>query len=273
MINENINKFSNVICPKCHSKTYIKDKMLKCERNHSYDISSEGYINLLPPHKCGSIPGDNKEMVCARHLFLSKGYYLPLADALIDIMKTISPKILIDVGCGEGYYTNKIAESINAQVYGIDISKYALASAAKANKNVGYCVESLHSLMFNDGIADALMCCFCPIDENEFSRVLKKNGKLIIVQPGKNHLYGLKSILYKNPYENEIDNKSLDGFTLLRERQISFNIDINSSDDIWNLFTMTPYFWKTSKDDSEKLKNINKLSTPIEFIIKTYNRL
>ena len=77
------NKFSKIICPICRNKLKSVSNMLKCKNNHSYDISSDGYINLLPPHKNGYIPGDNKEMVRARRNFLNGDYYLPLRFLLI----------------------------------------------------------------------------------------------------------------------------------------------------------------------------------------------
>ena len=33
---------------------------------------------------------------------------------------------------------------------------------------------------------------------------------------------------------------------------------------------MTPYFWKTSKSDSEKLEKLQKLTTPLEFELAVF---
>ncbi len=268
----NTNKFLNIICPICGHKLKPVSNMLKCKNNHSYDISDEGYVNLLPPHKNGNIPGDSKEMVRARRNFLNKDYYLPLANELISIIKDISPDILIDIGCGEGYYTNKIEQNTNTEIYGIDISKFALALAAKTNKNINYCTASLHSLVFNDNIADALLCCFCAYDEKEFARILKPKGNFILVTPGSKHLFGLKSILYDEPYENPDDNNDIAGFSLDYEKRLTYDIRIESAEDIWNLFSMTPYYWKTPKSGTEKLKGVSYLYTPVEFIIHVFKK-
>ena len=158
-------------------------------------------------------------------------------------------------------------------VIGIDISKFALASASKSDKASDYCVSSLHSLPLQDSTADMVVCCFCAHDAKEFSRILKKNAKFILVGPGKRHLFGLKSILYQNPYENPENEEALEGFALLTTETVSYNIDITGKDNIWNLFSMTPYFWKTSKDAAEKLKTISTLNTDIEFNISTYAKL
>lgn len=266
-------EFKHIICPKCNERLQKDSNMLKCKNGHSYDIASQGYVNLLPPHKSGEIPGDSKEMINARRNFLSKGYYLPLADRLCKIIKELHPDIIADIGCGEGYYTSKIRSATDSYTIGIDISKFALSAASKTDRQTDYCAASLHALPIADNSANVLLCCFCAYDENEFARVLKNGGKFILVTPGKRHLFGLKSVLYDEPYENAEQTPELNGFALENTQSIKYNINIADSDDIWNLFSMTPYFWTTKKSGAEKLKELTQLSTEVEFNIQTYTRL
>lgn len=89
-------------------------------------------------------------MVRARTEFLNKGYYAPLANKLAEIIKEFEPSILIDAGCGEGYYTEQIAHQLeNGHVYGLDISKDALLDASKRCKTATFAVASTSSMPFN----------------------------------------------------------------------------------------------------------------------------
>lgn len=269
-MNIEADKFSGIICPKCSKILQMYGNCLKCENGHSYDISSKGYVNLLPPHKKGTVPGDNKEMVQARRAFLNKDYYKLLAHELSCIVNKIAPKVLADIGCGEGYYTSKLIQGNECKILGFDISKFALAYAAKAYKNAAFYVANLHSLPLENEYCDAILCCFCAYDEIEFARILKNNGKFVLVTPGKRHLFGLKSVLYESPYENDTE-ISLSKFELCDTHEVSYEIDV-PKEDIWNLFSMTPYYWKTSKEDSKKLNNIDTLHTEVDFIIRIFQK-
>lgn len=269
-MNIETDKFLGVMCPKCLNNLHVESNCLTCDNGHTYDISSRGYVNLLPPHKQGAVPGDNKEMVQARRAFLNKDYYKPLADKLAEVISQMSPSVIADVGCGEGYYTGRISNIPDCKIIGFDISKYALAYAAKAYKKASFCVANLHNLPLKDEYCDVILCCFCAYDVTEFARILRNNGKFVLVTPGKKHLFGLKSILYEEPYENDTEIE-LAKFELCDTYKIKYELNI-LHEDIWNLFSMTPYYWKTSKENSEKLKNIDTLYTEADFIIRVFQK-
>ncbi len=50
-------------------------------------------------------------------------------------------------------------------------------------------------------------------------------------------------------------------------------ITLTTQDDICNLFKMTPYYYKTSAKDQEKLNGIDKLDVETEFMILTYKKV
>ena len=104
-----------LICPVCKSKLEQEGTRFVCKNGHSFDLSSQGYLHLLPSNRMhAKIPGDNKQMVQARRDFLRKGYYEPVSQAvdqaLLRYCRTLSGKKgglqLLDAGCGEGYYTH-----------------------------------------------------------------------------------------------------------------------------------------------------------------------
>ena len=102
------------ICPICGGPLEHGEKRLFCARGHSFDISSEGYVHLLPPNRMNSkIPGDSAAMAAARTAFLNRGFYAPLRSALAEEIFSLFPgggETVLDCGCGEGYYTAGIYE-------------------------------------------------------------------------------------------------------------------------------------------------------------------
>ena len=276
-----MNNFDLVMlkCPVCGAKMYQKnEKTLSCEgaRVHSYDISASGYVNLAPPRQCGG--GDNKDAVRARTAFLDLDYYLPIANKTTEILKKFVSvdKKVIDAGCGEGYYTSKIAENVFFAI-GFDISKAAVEAAAKRAKrekiyNTAFMVASVYELPVFDFSAGAIVNVFAPCVELEYTRVLDDNGILLVVHAGKNHLMGLKQQIYDNIYENDERADLPKNMELLAEETLSYEISVKGNQNIKNLFAMTPYYWRTSLDDAKKLDNLEELQTQIDIIFSIFKK-
>lgn len=271
------------LCPVCKEKLKKLNNTLHCCNGHCFDIAKKGYVNLLTT--AGRNPknaGDNPEMVKARTEFLDKGYYLPLAEKTAEIMsglvKGIEKPVIIDSGCGEGFYTCVYAEKIpQAQFCGIDISKNAVAHCMTrvhmgGIHNCEFAVASSFELPFRKGFADCIVCTFAPVANDEYALKLKKGGKLVVVSPSPRHLFELKSLLYEKPYENKPNVYGLNKFRLADETVFEYTKHLSSAEDIWNLFTMTPYFYKTSKEASEKLKSVQELDVTCGFVIQTYEK-
>ena len=122
------------------------------------------------------------------------------------------------------------------------------------------CIETKYGSINNN---------FIPINEKEFQRVLKSNGYYFRVLPGKYHLLELKEFLYDEVRLNTPKVEELEGFELLKEEIIKDTIELNNKE-INDLFTMTPYYYKTSYEAKERLKNLSYLKTKIEFVIRIY---
>ena len=266
------------ICPVCKEKLCVQNKSLVCSNNHTFDIAKSGYVNLLLSKQAGkNVHGDNKLMVRARRDFLSKGYYSRLLTGLSETVKRYFKNscTILDAGCGEGYYTNGVyeflaAENSDVNIYGVDISKTALEYAAKKCKDVKYAVDSIFNIPAANESCDILMTLFAPFCREEFERVLKKDGILIMVIPSERHLWGLKQAVYDTPYLNDVKDYDIKGFKLLERKKITYEMIIDNNQDIQNLFSMTPYYYKTGKKEQERLANLKNLKTEAEFEILTY---
>ena len=271
------------ICPVCGRELRIGEKSYVCPENHTFDISSEGYVNLLPVNKKHSrMPGDSKSMVNARRRFLEGGYYVIFREALGNLAVSFAGSgakcAVIDAGCGEGYYTSGIKNfldnaNIDCDVAGIDISKFAIKAAAKHHKNIGFAVASAFSMPFKDGAASLLTDVFAPIVPQEFKRVLRSGGHMILAVPGERHLYGLKEAVYDEPYENEIKETSYEGFRQIDRVRVEGNMELDGNEMISDLFAMTPYFWKTPERYSARVGELSQLETEIQFDFLIYEKL
>ncbi len=265
------------ICPVCNSPLLEQENKYSCENNHCFDKAKQGYVNLLMSQQSSQKRhGDDKLMVKSRRDFLDKGYYEKLCDEICLTVNKIKNDncVLFDIGCGEGYYTSAVKSKCNLNsVFGIDISKNALQYASKLDKSIKYAVASAFQLPFSSKSADMLLNIFAPCAYEEFERVLKDDGFLIKAVPLSEHLWELKKAIYNEPYKNKPEIKNDELFTLVESKELKYNITLQASEDIYNLFTMTPYYYKTSKEDAEKLLKLEKLTTTVHFNIEIYKKV
>lgn len=266
------------ICPICKSKLNIDGKTYRCENNHSFDIAKQGYVNLLPVNKKHSDnPGDSKDMVLSRRTFLESGNYNCFAEKLIEIVNAIfinSQKIsILDCGCGEGYYDGFLDKlKFDYDLYGFDISKEAVRFASAKYKNGNFAVGSCFNMPVESDYFDLAINIFAPMVESETARVLKKGGYLIYAVPGKNHLMGLKNLLYENTYENEEKHTEYNGFEFIGRETVKSEITLDGEMGV-NLFKMTPYYFKTELGAEEKIRKSGGFTTEIHFDFLVYRKI
>lgn len=255
-------------------------KSLLCSgsRRHCYDAAASGYVNLAPEHRAG---GDSREAVRARSAFLRRGYYRPVADAIAALADAYAVPadgaarvLFCDAGCGEGYYTEQLAAY--GAVCGFDLSRAAVEAGAKAAGRAGidafYAVAGLYRLPLVDGSVDFMLNHFAPCAEEEFCRVLRPGGVLVVGAAGPAHLLGLKRAVYDTPVRNELRADLPQGMDLLERRTVRADIRLEGQADIAALFAMTPYYYRTSEADRAKLAALDVLETEIEVELSVYRR-
>lgn len=271
-----------LICPICKRSVeiiYENSGRMQCRgpRTHSYDFSSGGYINLGAPTQSGG--GDSKQAVRARSEFLNTGLYAPIAEAICAALKEYLPQnaLVVDAGCGEGYYSTQIAEQ-GFCIAGFDLSKFAADAASKRAKGMGlenalFGVASVFSLPIADGAADAVVNIFAPCAEREYSRVLKSGGILFVVSAAENHLLGLKKAIYDETHKNDRRADIPTEMKKIAKRRVEYTATVNGNANVKSLFAMTPYYWKTSQKDMLKLEKIDRLETEIDVNIELYQKI
>lgn len=254
-----------LICPKCKEALFLKGKSFICKNNHCYDLARQGYANLSLKQKAS---GDNKEMVKARTEFLEKNYYDFMRQKVKEILQQIHPEVLVDIGCGEGYYT-KVFSQTAISTYGIDLSKEAILHASRMDKNTQYFVSSIFELPFSNDSVDAITSLFTPIPLKEVLRVLKPGGSFIVVGPGPDHLYELKEAIYPSVRKNELPLVKLEGLKLENSQTIKEKVKV---EDLVDLFDMTPYKYKSPIGTREKLAEMEPIEITFEFFISTFRK-
>jgi len=265
------------VCPVCGGPLQLHQsgKSYACQNQHSFDLAKEGYLNLLPvQYKHSKEPGDSKQMMIARREFLEAGFYEPMAKAvamMIDANKTKSQGLrLLDLGCGEGYYSRKIALCCNISeqivMHGIDIAKFAVAAAAKKQPNARFIVASSNRLPYPDQYFDFVLRVFAPSDDNELKRVLKSSGRLLTVTPGPRHLWQLKEFIYAEVKEHAPESPVPQGFERLAAQRISYKITPNPRQRM-ALLQMTPFAWRANEIVQKSLFSVSELEIETDFIL------
>ena len=269
------------LCPICRQPLRREETRYVCPNRHSYDIAAAGYVHLLPANQKHSLaPGDDKRMASARNRFLNGGWYQPLREAIARIVVEQLPEggTFFDSGCGEGYYTAGVKAALDAagrhaQLGGIDISKFSLRWAAKRERSIEFAVASAYHLPLPDQSVDFLLNCFSPLARSEFQRVVRPGGCFLYVVPGPRHLWELKQAVYDTPYENPEQTIPYDGFSYLRVERVERRVCLPDSQTIQDLFGMTPYLWKTSRQGMERLYALDHLEVQTAFHLHLFRRV
>ncbi len=252
-------------CPICHEPLIHEGRTFKCKNNHSFDQARQGYVNLSRKRKAS---GDNALMVKARTAFLEAGLYDFLRQTVLQTLQTLHPDTYLDLGCGQGYYTHEFSKTAK-EAYGIDLSVPAISHAAGQDKKTQYIVGSIYDLPFANKSIDVATSIFTPIPAREAARVLKDDGYLLTVTPGKMHHYELKEQLYPQVRLNP-PLEPVEGFELVDQQEIRQVLHV---DDVMALLEMTPYFYKTPKAGIEKIQSLkNGLDVTFDFVLSLWRK-
>ena len=263
-----------LICPLCAQGLTRQENRFACPAGHSFDIARQGYVHLLPVQNKRSLtPGDTREQVLSRRTFLEAGFYAPIARALIEEAKALGIRgEILDVGCGEGYYSAALAEALGLPLTGLDISKEAVRCAAAKYKNARWLCASAAHIPVPAGSAALLTSLFAITLPEEFSRVLGEDGYFFQVLAAQDHLLGLKGIIYPELKFKEKDTvPELPGFTLVKSRPIRFSFTVEG-EQVRNLFSMTPHVFRIGKEGAQRLAETRTLSDTASCVLNVYRK-
>ena len=251
-------------CPICQEKLTLVESSLKCYNRHSFDLAKFGYVNLVPQIKQSA--NYDKENFQNRQQILETGFYHAILEAVSDLLaNSETSTTVLDIGCGEGFYSRKLQESHpDKTFYAFDISKDSVQIAAKSEPNwaVNWFVGDLARLPIRDASMDILLDIFSPANYGEFRRVLSKDGILIKVIPTENHLKEIRQKVQDQLTNKDYSNQDIkehfqEHFTILSNQTASLTKTI-TADQLQALLSMTPLLFHVdqTKIDWSQLKEI-----------------
>ena len=251
-------------CPICQENLTLVENSLKCNNRHSFDLAKFGYVNLAPQIKQSA--NYDKENFQNRQQILEAGFYQAILEAVSDLLSNSkNAKTILDIGCGEGFYSRKLQERHpDKTFYAFDISKDSVQIAAKSEPNwaVNWFVGDLARLPIKDASMDILLDIFSPANYGEFRRVLSKDGILIKVIPTKNHLKEIRQKVQDQLTNKDYSNQDIkehfqEHFTILSSQTASLTKTI-TAEQLQALLSMTPLLFHIdqSKIDWSQLAEI-----------------
>jgi 23S rRNA (guanine745-N1)-methyltransferase len=278
-------------CPVCRNPLLNSADGYQCSNNHTFDAAREGYVNLLLSHKKNSKePGDSKEMIRSRRRFLDLRLYDRISDGINEAVAADLPGPgkerdfnILDAGCGEGFYLKRLKEflaqrpgnTVSAEYYGVDISKFAVRQATQRDRTVNWFVASIVDLPFAQTSLDMVLNVFSPADFSEFSRVLRDTGGLLIVSPGPRHLNGLREVIYPDAREHArstICEETKGFFSLSTETRINYQVELKGREAIMDLLAMTPYFWNIDLKTKARVEALDRLALDVDVELRVFKK-
>lgn len=268
-------------CPLCPEPLLQSERQWRCVSGHCFDIARQGYTHLLPVQfKRSAQPGDSQEMVSARQRFLEAGYYQPIKDRLIERVEDYSqslkePAAIVDAGCGEGYYSAHLARALpNADIAAIDISKFALRSAARRSAAITWLVASASALPMFDHSVDIIISLFAPLHAAEFKRVLKPGGMLLVATTGPAHLIELRRLIYPDvraeSYQPAKDLAPHFDTGIAKSQSINEQLRLPDNPSIQDLLAMTPHYWRTTLERKQALAQHPELTVTLDIQLHSF---
>lgn len=255
-------------CPLCQSYMVLDQSSLKCQKGHCFNLAKQGFVNFL-----GQTKGDKHYDLASfekRSQILAAGYYDAILAAIQERLAAL-PQVqtVLDVACGEGYYSRQLAQAFDKNFMAFDLSKDSILLAARQNpqKNVAWLVADLAHLPLQDQSVDLILDIFSPAHYQEFARILKAQGLIFKVIPHEDHLKEFRQLLPEaGSYSNE---EVLEHFQascqLLEQVPIVKTWDM-PAEHIETFAAMTPLFFHRDKESLD-LSQVTELTVAGELLV------
>jgi len=220
----------------------------------------------------------------ARTHFLNAGFYQPLARTIVQQVDSLITNhdsfCLLDAGCGEGYYFDHIFQSLNASeknielsFVGLDISKQAILQASKRNKNISWVVGTNRQPPLLEASVDLVLCVFGFVNFDGINKILKPGGKIVLVDPGSEHLKELRERIYEKVNHTELTDVDTKHFSITNSQSCTFKTGKLNNENIKNLLSMTPHLFRASKEGKVAASKLTELDLTVDVVIRTLSKM
>jgi 23S rRNA (guanine745-N1)-methyltransferase len=275
-----------LMCPLDGAPLQAVGAALRCGRGHTFDVAREGYCNLLAvQHKASLDPGDSKEMVAARRRVLEAQHYAPIAEHVFAAciaplaMLQARPLRVVDAGCGEGYYLERIADLAQRDarvgaldLAGIDVSKWAVKAAAKRKAPATWLVANNRQMPFPPGSVDVILCLFGFAIWDGFKSTQVAGQQVVLVDPGLEHLLELRQVIYPVVQRSPaapLTAAMAAGYRLVRDEPVRFTTHLPTAQMIQDVTAMTPHAHRMPQAGREALAALTELTVTVDVSVRT----
>jgi 23S rRNA (guanine745-N1)-methyltransferase len=180
----------------CHQPLAREERRVICPRGHSFDVARSGYVNLMQPQdKRSKEPGDTADAVAARRRLHDRGVTSPLFDAIAEMAGVAGDDVVLDAGCGDGFYLGSLAARSGCAAHGVDISIPAIDAAARRYPECEWIVANADRFVpYADATFSRVLSITARMNSAEFRRVLRDDGQLLIAIPAPDDLVELRGV-------------------------------------------------------------------------------
>lgn len=232
-------RFPALLCPVCGAALKAGEGRLACKNGHAYDIARQGYVNLAP----GKGAFYTGALFESRRAVFARGFYKELAARVDQLARRFIRRenpVLLDAGCGEGYYTGAVLPGAPCAKIGLDLSREAVRMASSAYPGALFAVADLTRIPLPAHSVDCVLDILTPADYGEFSRVLRRSGVVIKAVPGEGYLRQLRAL---KGVAARADASAADYFTgrmrLLGRERVTYTLPV-TPEEAALFFGMTP---------------------------------
>jgi len=220
-----------LLCPvrNCHQPLVREERRVVCSRGHSYDIARSGYINLLQPQdRRSKQPGDTDAAIQGRRRLHDLGVTEPLLHAIADLAAPSQSDIVLDAGCGDGFYLGSLARQSGFDAHGVDISGPAIDAAARRYPGCEWIVANADRFVpYAERWFSFVLSITARMNAGEFRRVLRDDGRLLVALPAPDDLIELRGE-GRDRVERTIQTFARD-FTVVDQRRVTTAADLDAA--------------------------------------------
>ena len=220
-----------LLCPvrDCHLALARQDRRLLCPRGHSFDVARSGYINLLQPQERRSKqPGDTVAALAGRRRLHERGVTESLLRGIGEMIGARSTDVVLDAGCGDGFYLGSLARQTGFDAHGVDISTAAVDAAARRYPECEWIVANADRFVpYADKSFSLVLSITARMNAEEFRRVLRDDGRLLIALPAPEDLIELRGA-GRDRVARTVETFAQD-FRVVDQRRVTSVADLNAA--------------------------------------------
>jgi len=272
------------------------ENSFRCPSAHTYDLSKDGYINLLPVQfKPSADPGDSRSMVSARRSVMQSGLFEPVSCRVCDLVEgallTIADgALIVDAGCGEGYYTHQIQKRLTTQcssgssssaqfgpgsILGVDISKWAIRAAARQYRDLSWAVANNKRLPIVRGSVGLITSLFGFECWNEWATQQTKDQQVLVVSAGPTHLLEIRELIYETVAIHDsplFPEARLAGYSQIHHESFTCQRPITEPSLLTKVVAMTPHAHRVNSDSIRRLGDSELRTLTLDVVIRIFQR-